>query len=704
MIWRLRRSMLILVAALTLAPLISGGVAVADSSAAVSSTGDDSFGVELVGQLGGTASDVIVRGRYAYLAIGPRLVVLDVSDPAHPVVRGETPPTLRTGGRLSLADDRVYLSVDDGVHVFDVRVPESPSAVGFFALPTPGHDSIAGIIHGRAYIADLQPKLRIVDLVDPVYPVEIGDCVTSRYARDVAVSGQYAYLASGSSGLQVVDLADPTNPRVVGVASVGDASRVTVAAGVAYVIDRTYGLRLFDVSEPEHPIEVGSLAGPNGPSLAVEGTRVYIADHSSGLVIVDVATPARPSVIGSLSVPGAAIGIAVESGTAFVAAESGGLRIVSVADPARPVELGFYSPPGRIAAIAVAGGIAYAADGWRGAKVVALDARDPARPSSLGSIASPGGVADIAAVGRNLFVAEVPGLGPVGWTRLGVIDVTDMSHPIRSTAMETTGYTADVLASDGQVFVLADQSRSGAESTGEVTVLDVTGSEWPRELGRTALPGQARGLASRGTNLFVASGEAGLRIYSHADPSRLREVGSWREPGYAPYHVAVVGTRAFLALGSQGLFLRVLDVTDPSRPSDLGLFTTPALSASDMVADERFLYVTDPWRGLFVLDTAGSAGPVVAAFLRLPGQPSAVALDSDYAYVGAGDAGLFIVRRQATTEPEKHVGPIDVEARAPEELPHAGERNQLTPLVTGLGLLVSIVGLAVRCTATPRRE
>jgi hypothetical protein len=46
--------------------------------------------VELVGQIGGITETVAVQGNYAYIGVGPHLVILDVSDPAHPMVVGQT--------------------------------------------------------------------------------------------------------------------------------------------------------------------------------------------------------------------------------------------------------------------------------------------------------------------------------------------------------------------------------------------------------------------------------------------------------------------------------------------------------------------------------------------------------------------------------------------------------------------------------------
>ncbi len=48
--------------------------------------------VEFIGQIGGVTYAVAVQGTYAYIGVGPRLVILDVSDPARPRMVGRTAP------------------------------------------------------------------------------------------------------------------------------------------------------------------------------------------------------------------------------------------------------------------------------------------------------------------------------------------------------------------------------------------------------------------------------------------------------------------------------------------------------------------------------------------------------------------------------------------------------------------------------------
>ena len=67
--------------------------------------------LQLVGQIGGSTRTVAVRGPYAYVNVGPRLLIVDVSDQARPEVVGETPPLPGLIYSIALAGDYVYAGV-----------------------------------------------------------------------------------------------------------------------------------------------------------------------------------------------------------------------------------------------------------------------------------------------------------------------------------------------------------------------------------------------------------------------------------------------------------------------------------------------------------------------------------------------------------------------------------------------------------------
>ncbi len=227
-------------------------------------TAQQSQNVELVGRIEGATLAVAVQGQYAYVGVGPRLVVLDVSEPSRPVEVGRT--SLLPGVVRGVAVSGMY-----------------------------------------AYVADMDAGLRVIDVSDPSSPREVGSYDTPGYAIGIAVSGTYAYVADGYAGLRVIDVSNPSSPREVGFYDTpGDASGVAVSGMYAYVADGYAGLRVIDVSNPSSPREVGFYDTPGDASgVAVSGSYAYVADGRAGFVILrllrDKVTGSVPPTGGTLS-------------------------------------------------------------------------------------------------------------------------------------------------------------------------------------------------------------------------------------------------------------------------------------------------------------------------------------------------------------------------------------------------------------------
>ena len=162
--------------------------------------------VEFVGQIGGATYAVAVQGNYAYVGEGPRLTILDVSNPVSPTMVGKTDPL----------PDVVY----------DVAV--------------------AG---NYAYVADeYYGGLRVVDVSDPAHPTEVGSYDTPGYAYGVAVAGNYVYLADEDGGLFILHfigawlgsisgrVADVNGDPFPGVRVSADSQQTTTDATGAYTI------------------------------------------------------------------------------------------------------------------------------------------------------------------------------------------------------------------------------------------------------------------------------------------------------------------------------------------------------------------------------------------------------------------------------------------------------------------------------------
>jgi hypothetical protein len=146
------------------------------------------------------------------------------------------------------------------------------------------------------------------------------------------------------------------------------------------------------------------------------------------------------------------------------------------------------------------------------------------------------------------------------------------------------------------------------------------------------------GVAAVGDYAYVADNYAGLRVISVSDPANPAEVGSYNTPGSAS-GVAVVDSHAYVADGDSGL--RVISVSDPAHPAEVGCCYTPS-SALGVAVVGNYVYVADNYAGLRVISVSDRANPTEVGFYVTPGSAYAVAVAGDYAYVADCNAGLQI--------------------------------------------------------------
>lgn len=263
----------------------------------------DNVNVDIVGQFSGEVFDVAVAGDHAYLVQGQDLVILDISDVAALSEVGRVSSVSEIYGIAVSGDHACIANGENGIAVVDVSVPSSPTIMGSYD--------------------------------------------TDGFARDVAISGNYAYVADGI-GLAIVDISVPSSPTLAGTYdTIGFATGITVSGNHAYVaddgkaiFDGSNGIAIVDISTPSSPRQVGSYGSIYAYGSAVSGNYAYVADYS-GLVILDVSDPSVPVLAGSYFSNGDSNGVAVSGNYAYVA-DGSGVFVVDVSDPSSPVYMGEY--------------------------------------------------------------------------------------------------------------------------------------------------------------------------------------------------------------------------------------------------------------------------------------------------------------------------------------------------------------------------
>ena len=109
-------------------------------------------------------------------------------------------------------------------------------------------------------------------------------------------------------------------------------------------------------------------------------------------------------------------------------------------------------------------------------------------------------------------------------------------------------------------------------------------------------------MAVAGNYAYVADEDDGLRVISVSDPAHPVEVGYYGTPGWA-LGVAVAGNYAYVADENSGL--RVVSVSDPAYPSEVGYCIAPDV-ASGVAVVGNYAYVADGHAGLQIYQFYGA--------------------------------------------------------------------------------------------------
>lgn len=215
------------------------------------------------------------------------LVVLDLSDPAHPEIASNYFETLTGGVHNTFIEGELVYAVHNGtadVHIIDISDPENPEEVGRWGLPVRDgkylHD--VWVEDGFAYLSYWDDGLVILDVGDGLAggaPTE--PQLVSQYSYQTQWQGQsygnthVAFPYTNQAGRKYVFVGDEIFPAE------WDPLAKVVPGGYVHVID---------VSDPESPIEVAwyEVPGAGVHNLWAEDDLLYTAYYNAGLRVVDV--------------------------------------------------------------------------------------------------------------------------------------------------------------------------------------------------------------------------------------------------------------------------------------------------------------------------------------------------------------------------------------------------------------------------------
>ena len=304
--------------------------------------------------------------------------------------------------------------------------------------------------------------------------------------------------------------------------------------------------------------------------------------------------------------------------------------------PARLQEIGTFG--GRPTLVAQQGNLAYVVMGRR------LFAVDLSAPSShLAFIGqSPPLSYDI----RELTVHDNYIYASAGEDGLHVIDVTDPSNLSEVGVWDTAVEVEDAAVQGIYAYVAAGEAGLYA--------IDIADPTNPNAVGNCDTPGHATSVAISGEHAYVADGEDGnLRIIRVADPSNPVEIGYYETAGAGAIDLAVDSGYVYLVNGGEsdgtdtwGGYLRIIDVTTPVSPQQIGFYDTQARADRVEVQGQR-AFVTTYWAGcedqcglsgsnLHIFDVSDPSKPAIEGAYSQTGWIEGLSVGEQYACITVG--------------------------------------------------------------------
>lgn len=372
----------------------------------------------------GPAVDIAVANDHAFVAIEEGgLLVLDISDPGR-LVRVSSYALRGQAKCVRVSDSRAFVAtrVPRGggcraeqwrgrLVILDVRDPAAPVLLGSYSTE---QDIQCLFVEGnRVYLGDSAVGLQILDVTDPARPTALS-CGEPRDIQGVQAlwgSGSRLYCAMFNNSA-AVDVSSPDSPTILGemTSAAGLPTRgICARDNLVFVTEGNFGfgsesdrgvLSVFGPDASGKLVLWGKLQMPFVPlHVALVETTAYLAAGPAGIVAVDVSNPAKPILLGELDTPGMAVSLAVAGTNAFVADYHGGLQVVGISAPAQLSAISTFDPGLTTRGVRVFGGRAYlvSSDTHPGlltgyearSRLEILDVKDPNRLALLGTYEVP---------------------------------------------------------------------------------------------------------------------------------------------------------------------------------------------------------------------------------------------------------------------------------------------------------------------------
>jgi hypothetical protein len=209
-------------------------------------------------------NEMKIVGGYGYLG-DHDLQILDLSNPASPVVIGNYASAYNPVYGLDIQGDYVYLAAGQNLIIINVIDKSNPYSVGMLGLAY----AVYGIDVEGNYVYAAWSNYNyegggfsIIDVSNPSAPVEVSRTLTTWGAHGIAVENNVLYIGVRNQGVLMYNVLDKTSPTQIGHYERSFGGDLLVNDGIIYVSAETGGLFILGSTIQRASIS-GIVQGPN---------------------------------------------------------------------------------------------------------------------------------------------------------------------------------------------------------------------------------------------------------------------------------------------------------------------------------------------------------------------------------------------------------------------------------------------------------
>ncbi len=475
------------------------------------------------------------------------------------------------------------------------------------------------------YIANSKEGLLILDISDLYNVNEIARYDTPGRAMGVVYDSSIIYLSDALEGIKIFNVQDPNNPILINSVDLGLFCNKLVIKNKTLFVGTSKGLRILDVTDYNNVQIIGSYSTWDDiKGFVIKNNIAYLAVDRQGVILIDISNPRNPTFINSIGVRDRARGLDLLDSYLYVADAFSGLTVVDVNDIYSLNYASFLNTPGYAYAVDVEPGRCYVADFEGGLNVI--DITQPTTPITINTYETNGRVQSIYVQENYLYVTE-------RFNGLRIISFDDPSNLVNVSFIETPNDAISVCLNDSLAFVADGQG-------GGLQIINIKNKEFPFKIGEfPSASGYAHGVFYKNGNVFLADGYVGLRIIDVTNPTSPVQIGYYDTPGFS-YGVFATDSLALVADGNGGL--RILDIKNLNKIQEIGIYT-PGDYVLDVVARNNYAFLANSYLGLKILDISDPTNPIEISSLSTTYRAIRLSLNGDFLYIADGFGGVRII-------------------------------------------------------------